>query len=114
MCRFVYNSNLPKWLKILIYIAITITLVYWLGLLVYEFLEALRKLLHWTSEQRNWWTFLTCIFILGIGSLLIAQFALGLDPFGKIVKWFIDRWNDLRQLIGDKIAGQEVFIMCGT
>lgn len=105
MHKWLYNSKLPKWLKILIYIVLTLTLIYWLGLLVYKFLEAIRKFIHWASEQRNWWTFLTCILILGIGSLLLAQFVFGLDPFGKVTQWFVNCFNNMRQLIGGKIAG---------
>lgn len=104
MYKWVANSHIPKWLKILIYIVVTLTLVYWLGLLVYKFFEALRKFLHWATDKHNWWTFLMCIFILLLGSLLIAQFLLGLDPIGKAAEFIVDKWNNLRDTIGNIIS----------
>ena len=87
MITKLYKSQLPKWLKILIYVVLTLTLIYWLGLLIYKFLEYLRRFIHWASEKRNWWTFLFSVFLVLVGSFIMAQFVLGLDPWGKFVDW---------------------------
>lgn len=100
---WVSNSQLPKWLKVVIYTLLTITLVYWLGYAIYKILETTRKVLHWATECRNWWTFLICILILGVGSLLMAQYYFDLDPLGKLAAWAVLQWDNLRNAIASKI-----------
>ncbi len=107
MYKLLRDSSLPKWLKWLLYIVITITCIYWLGVMLYKLLEALRKFLHWASDKRNWWTFLTCIFILLIGSLLISQFALGLNPFGKFINWIVNQWTEFRNWLGSIVSSNK-------
>lgn len=99
MYRLINNSKLPKFLKVLLIILLTLTCVYWIGLFIYKILEAIRKFVHWVSDKRNWWTFLMCIFILAIGSLLLAQFYFDLDPFGKLVNNIVEKWNDFREYL---------------
>lgn len=91
--KWINNSQMPKWLKIILYTLLTITLVYWLILFIYKFLELLRIVIHWCSDKRNWWTFVGCILILGVGSLLLAQFVFGLDPFGKLLNWVLEKFK---------------------
>lgn len=80
-------NKLPKWLRVLIFVLSLITIVYWLGVAIYKLLCLIRVIGAFIFEERNYWMFLCCILILIIGSLLIAQFSLGLDPFGKFVEW---------------------------
>lgn len=98
MYRLVRNSNIPKILKLLIYILLTLSCIYWIGWFVYKFLSITRKIIHWCSDERNWWTFIVCILILVIGSLIIAQFFLGLQPFERFIQWIVDLWNDFIDL----------------
>lgn len=105
MYKLITNSAMPKWLKVLLNILLTITIIYWLCYSIYKLLDFIRIFLHWASDKRNWWTFLMCLFILGIGSLLLAQFVFGLNPFGKTVQWFIDIFYNTRKIVGGKIAG---------
>ena len=104
MYKLVKNSNMPNYLKFLINALLTITCVYWIGYFTFKILDTIRKFIHWVSEARNWWTFLICILILGIGILLAAQFYFDLDPVGKtidkIVEWFKNFRNDLANIIG--------------
>jgi ascorbate-specific PTS system EIIC-type component UlaA len=97
MIRYVHNSKLPKWLKILIYITLTITCIYWLGIFIYKVLEYTRRFIHWTTEKRNWWTFLVCILILLIGSLIMAQGVLGLDPLGRFEEFLLEQWESIKE-----------------
>lgn len=104
--RKINESNMPKFLKILIEVLLTLTCVYWIGVLIYKILEGLRIFMHWTSDKRNWWTFLMCVAILVVGGLIIAQFFLGLDPFGKMWQGILNTFNNFRNwlsgLIGTK------------
>lgn len=92
-------SKLPKWLKIMLDVLLTITLVYWFGVMVYKILEATRRLLHWVSEKRNWWTFLVSILLVLVGSFIMAQFVLGLDPIGAITSYIEDLYKNLSETI---------------
>ena len=84
----VHTAKMRKLIKILIYILLTLTLVYWIGWLLYKFLELLRKIIHCITEKEHWWFFLSCILLLAIGTFIVAQFVLGLNPYGKIIDWF--------------------------
>ena len=97
-------SRLPKWLRVILILLSIITVVYWLGFIIYKLLCAIRAVGAFIFETRNYWTFLACILILIIGSLLIAQFILGLDPWGNVVNWVIDRWNDFKGLLIEALA----------
>lgn len=105
MYRLINNATIPKALKVLLYILLTLTCIYWISIMTYKILELLRKSLHWCSEKRNWWTFVVCIAILAIGSLLIAQYLLDLDPIGKVVNWVVTNINEFRNKLGNIIIG---------
>ncbi len=101
--RSIYHK-LPKWAQFILKVLSIVTVVYWLGYLVYKLLSAIRCIGAYIFDTRNYWTFLCCILILAVGTLLVAQFYLGLDPIGQVSNWFIDRWNDFKGLIIEAIA----------
>lgn len=82
------GDKLPKWLKIIYYIILIITFIY----IIYRFLEwiliTIQKIGAFIFEPRNYWTAVMSIFILLIGSFILAQFVLGLDPWGDAINWF--------------------------
>lgn len=96
--RSLYH-RLPKWVQFLLKVLSIITVVYWLGYLIYKILCAIRCIGAFIFDTRNYWTFLCCILILLIGTLIAAQCYLGLDPIGQVGNWFIDRWNDFKNLL---------------
>ncbi len=104
LCSLINNSNMPKFLKILIYILLTLTLVYWIVWFIYKVLDYLRIFLHFVSDKRNWWTFVGCIVILLIGTFLVAQFVLGLNPIGNFLEWLKSIVNAIRNNIGGAIS----------
>lgn len=97
MFRYIHKTKLPKWLKILVYLLLTITIIYWLGVFIIKFLEFTRIIIHWTTEKRNWWTFLVCILLILIGSLIMAQGVLGLDPIGRFKEILFDKWESIKE-----------------
>lgn len=96
-------SKMPKWLQIILTILSIITVVYWLGFMTYKILSAIRCVGAFIFEKRNYWTFLTCILILALGTLIVSQFVLGLDPLGTAYNWLIDRLKDLKSFIIEAI-----------
>ena len=98
-------SRLPRWLRIILIILSIITVVYWLGFVIYKLLCAIRCIGAFIFESRNYWTFLVCVLILVVGSLLVAQFYLGLNPFGEIYEWFVEKITELRDSIVNLIGG---------
>lgn len=82
-----WYSGLPKWLKIVLLILSIITLVYWFGFMLYQILKGFRVIGAYIFEQRNYWTFILCVFLIIISALLIAQFYYNLNPFGKFINW---------------------------
>lgn len=96
MYRMVSNSKLPRVLKVLIYALLTITCVYWLGMMIYKILETIRIFINWTSTRRNWWTFLMCILIVVVGGIIVAQFFLGLNPIGNFLEQMKNWWQEIK------------------
>ena len=74
-------------------------------MLVYKILELIRRFVHFVSDKRNWWTFVCCVFILLIGTFVVAQFVLGLDPFGKFINSIKEMIDNIRNSIGEAIKG---------
>lgn len=105
MYKLIYNSHIPKWLKALAYILLTLSLVYLIGLTLYKILEAIRKFFHWASDKRNYWTFLVCLLILGVGILLAAQYVFDLDPIGKAIQWGLGKWSEFKNWLASLLMG---------
>lgn len=96
MIRLLNSERVPSWLKWVLLIVTIITLVYWVLWLVFQILKYLRIFLHWATEERNYWTFIVCILIVVVGSLIAAQFFLELDPFGKLADELKKYWDLLK------------------
>ena len=90
-----WYSGFPKWLKAILLVISIITVIYWLGFLVYQILKAVRCVFAYIFEKEHYWTFIICLFLIFISALLVAQFYYGLDPFGKFLEWvksILDKW----------------------
>lgn len=105
--RFAYRlgDKLPKPLKILYYFILTITLIYWLFRLIAAILALIQKCGAFVFEKRNFYTFVVCLIILAIGILLASQFIFNLDPFGKLINWFIEIWQTFKSWCIELIGG---------
>lgn len=97
MTRTTWFSRLPKWLRVVLMVISIITLVYWVGFALYKILEAIRIIMAYIFEKRNYWTFLICILLIAIGGLLLGEFYFGLEPFNKIAQWFVDLYESVRE-----------------
>ena len=93
------GDKLPKPIRVIYYIILAITLVYWLYRFSKFILDLIQKIGSFAFEKRNYYTFIICLIILGIGILLASQFIFGLNPFGKSLNWVVDKYNDLKNLI---------------
>lgn len=100
-----WYNKLPKWLQSLLLIISLVTFVYWVGFLFYKILDAIRKIGAFIFDNRNYWTFLTCILILVVGALLLGQFYFNLDPFGKMADGFNNMVYGFREYIANLILG---------
>lgn len=98
-------DKLPKWLRFILILISIVTVIYWVGFTIYKLLDAIRAIGAFIFNKRNYWTFLCCILILVIGSLLVAQYYFNLDPFGKIAEWFISVWQQIKETIASYITG---------
>lgn len=93
----IIGSKLPRPLKILYYIVLFGTLVYILFLLLQWFLKTIRVIGEFVFKPQNYWSVVLCIFVLAIGTLIVSQFILGLDPIGNTWQWIQDLINSLRK-----------------
>ena len=105
MYRLINNSKMPRFIKWILYVLLTLTCIYWIGVMVYKILCAIRVIGAFIFEKRNYWTFLCCLLILVIGGLLLAQYYFNLDPFGAIVAYFNGLIDRLREYLGNLIIG---------
>lgn len=89
------GDKLPRVLKIMYYIVLFTTFIY----LIYRFLEwvlkTIQKIGAFVFEPRNYWAAVLSLFILVIGAFIIAQFALGLDPWGNFIKWVVSTFENI-------------------
>lgn len=77
------GGGLPKWLRIPYYILLWITAIYAIYRFTRWVLESIQKLGAFIFDTRNYWTVMLSIAVILIGSLIVSQFWLGLDPIGK-------------------------------
>ena len=73
--------------------------------MAYKLLDLMRRFLHFVSDKKNWWTFVCCVGILLIGTFIVAQFVLGLDPMGKFINSIKETIDNIRNAIGEAIKG---------
>lgn len=89
------GNKLPKVLRVLYYIVLFATFIY----LIYRFIEwilvTIQKIGAFIFEPRNYWAAVLSIFILVIGAFIIAQFVLGLDPWGNFIKWVATTFKNI-------------------
>ena len=99
------GDKMPKPIRVVYYVILAITLIYWLYRLTASILELIQKIGSFIFEKRNYYTFIVCILILCVGILLASQFIFNLDPFGKVANWLVSKWNDLRHWCVEIIGG---------
>lgn len=81
MYKMIKNSEMKKGVKIMLYILLTITVVYWFFYVAYRLLDALRFILHNMTEQSHWWFFITLCIIFAIGTLILLETTTSVKPF---------------------------------
>lgn len=99
------GGRLPKVLRIMYYIVLFATFVY----LIYRFLEwilkTIQKLGAFIFEPKNYWAAVLSLSILVIGAFVVAQFILGLDPWGNFIRWVTKTFENiaggLEQYVGN-------------
>ena len=101
------SDKLPNWVKILLDILLTITLVYLIGFMVYKILDIFRLFLNTMTEKKVYWIALAIVTICAITTLCILEFTTEVKPFTIMGNWFVDRFNDVRNSIADVIAPKE-------
>ena len=94
---------MPKWLKIVLITLSIITVVFWLGFLLYWILEIFRKFLVLISDKKGFWIFIVLFIIFSITVLILMQFVWGLNPFGKLYDNLINLINNIRDMLAEKI-----------
>lgn len=95
--RFAYRfgDRLPRPLRVIYYVVLTLTLIYWLYRLIALILGLIQRIGAFLFEKRNYYTLVLCLALCGIIVLLTAQFYFNLDPFGKFWDWVCSIWNGL-------------------
>lgn len=85
--RFAYRigDKLPKLLKIMYYIVLFVTFIY----ILYRFFEwtlvTFQKIGEFFFRKQNYWAAVVSIIVVLIGTFLVSQFILGLDPVGHVI-----------------------------
>lgn len=88
--RFAFRlgNKLPKVLRILYYIVLFLSMIYFIYRFFEWFLKTIQKIGSFAFEPRNYWAGVMAIFIVALGTFITAQFILGLDPIGQVIEWF--------------------------
>lgn len=98
-------KKLPKGLRIVAYVVISLTIVGWIVFILANLLEVLRKILHWFSDRRIFWVGIYACLVLAVGTFLVAQFVLKLNWWEKLMDVFSAWFKSVREMLGEKIKG---------
>ena len=101
MYKLIRECEMPSWLKVLINIFLTITVVYWLGYFIYKILNLVRLFLHTMTKKEIYWVSLGIIFICAIITLFILEFNTDIKPFTQMWEWLCSIFNVTRDKIAD-------------
>ena len=101
-----FLNKLPKGLRVVIYVLLGLTVVFWVLFLLAQILEVVRKVVHWMSQKSVFWTGFYALVILCVGTFLVAEFVLHLGWWDKLVAFFTNWFNVVREFVGGKIAGK--------
>lgn len=105
MYRWVGRSKMPRFLKVLIYVVLTLSCIYWIGYFVYALLNGTRFFIHWVTEKSHFWVFMFCIVLVIGTSIFIAQKYLGLNPIGQIKDYFVGIYERAKMWLQNKLFG---------
>ena len=101
-----FLNKLPKGLRVVIYVLLGLTVIFWVLFLLAQILEVVRKVVHWMSQKSVFWTGFYALAILCVGTFLVAEFVLHLGWWDKLVAFFTNWFNVIREFIGGKISGK--------
>ena len=101
-----FLNKLPKGLRVAIYVLLGLTVGFWVLFLLAQILEVVRKVVHWMSQKSVFWTGFYALVILCVGTFLVAEFVLHLGWWDKLVAFFTNWFNVVREFIGGKISGK--------
>lgn len=85
MYKWVRDSRMPLIMKVIVYVMISVTLVYWLGWIVYKVIELCRKIVHWISKRENFWAIILVSIIL-VGIYLVREEIKGDKPITQLIE----------------------------
>lgn len=95
------KENLPRWIKMMMYIVLTVTCVYWVGYIIYKVLSLVRFILHSVSSKEHWWFTVFIVIGVGIAMLLFMEFRTESKPFTELWIWIEKMFNEMREKIGN-------------
>lgn len=101
MYKLIRESSMPKWLQIIINVVLTITVVYWLGYMIYKVLDILRLFLHTMTEKKIYWVALGILFTCFLITLFILEFNTDIKPFTLFWEWVCNIFNGARDGLAD-------------
>lgn len=103
MYKLIKECGMPKWLKVLFNVLLTLTCFYWMGYLIYKILEVVRWFLHNVTEKKMFWCMFLFALIIAIGITLYLQFNTDVKPFTMFWDWLVDIYEQGRNKIADII-----------
>lgn len=100
MYRMVRESGIPKFIKLLIYILLTVTCIYWIGYFTYKILETVRICINGiTKEKGRWWFFLLCCVMIFVAVCIAMGWNPALELWEKSKVIFEEFRNELAEII---------------
>lgn len=106
MYKLVRECGMPKWLKILINITLTVTCVYWLGYFLYKILDVFRLFFHTMTEPKVFWIGLGILLGSAIITLLILEYNTDIKPFTMMWEWVLRTFDGARDKIAEIISSK--------
>lgn len=109
------GDRLPRLLRYIYYILLTVTVVYWLYRLIEGLLELVRSIGYGVFElisrigKKIWskdfyYAVVVCLIIVFVALVIIGQYVYDLDLFGAAYEWFLEQSENLRLWFVDLIG----------
>jgi|SRR5690554_6357805 len=104
--RLIYRigGHLPKWLRVIYYIIVVITLIYLVYRIIEWMLNTTQKIGYFIFDPKNYWTAVLSVGILLVGTFIVAQFVLRLDPWGNFIRWATNIFENITGGLGQYVG----------
>ena len=91
----IHESKMPFILKLILYIVLLITVVYWALWIAYKLIDGVRALLHLFTDKGHFWFMILFMVFLALGAMVVMEYVVdvGYKPISLVLEWIRDKYE---------------------